>query len=60
VLKNRSIPSIRISGSSSLVDFPRLEAGIVERDSTRSSCLESASKTVASLSKFRGTRGRES
>ena len=46
--------------SRSLRGFPRLEFGVVERDSARSSRLESASKTVASLSKFGDARARES
>jgi hypothetical protein len=52
LLKVGSFPSVKIGGSRSLVDFPRLEAGVVERDSTRSSRLERASRTAASLSKF--------
>jgi formylmethanofuran dehydrogenase subunit C len=58
VLKARSIPSVRIGGSSSLVDFPDLEVGVDARDSIRSRRLENASRTVASLSKFGVARAR--
>jgi hypothetical protein len=51
-----SFPSVKIGGSRSLRGFPRLEAGVVERDSTQSSRPESTSKTVANLSKFGFTR----
>jgi hypothetical protein len=53
-----SFPSVKIGRSRSLVDFPRLEAGVVERDSTQSSRLEKASRTAASLFKFGVARAR--
>jgi hypothetical protein len=52
VLKARSIPSVKTSGSSSLEDFPNPEAGVDARVSIRSRRSENASRTVASLSKF--------
>jgi hypothetical protein len=55
-----SFPFVKGGGSRSLRGFPRLEFGVVEQDSAQSSRLESASKTVASLSKFKDARARES
>ena len=52
--------SIRIGGSSSLVAFPNLEAGVDAQDFIQSRRLEKASKIVASLSKFENARARES
>ena len=49
-----------MGGSSSLVAFPNLEAGVDTWDSIRSRRLEKASRTVASLSKFGNARARES
>jgi hypothetical protein len=59
-LKVGSFPSVKGGGSKSLRGFPRLEFGVVEQDSARSSRLESASKIVASLSKFGDARAGES
>ena len=50
--KARSILSIKISKSSSLVDFPNLEARVDVQVSIQSRRSEKASRTVASLSKF--------
>jgi hypothetical protein len=57
-----SFPSVRMGGSGSLVGFPNPEAGVNARDSIRSRRSEKASRTVASLSRFRdaGTRAGES
>jgi hypothetical protein len=60
VLKAGSIPSVKIGGSSSLVDFPDPEAGVDAQVSIRSRRSEKASRTVASLSKFEVARARES
>jgi hypothetical protein len=62
VSKAGSTPSVRIGGSGSLVDFPNLEAGVDIQVSIQFRRSENASKTVASLSKFRdaGTRAGES
>ena len=53
-------PSIRMGGSSSLVAFPNLEAGVDVWDSIRSRRSEKASRTVASLFKFRNAGAGES
>jgi hypothetical protein len=58
VSKARSIPSVKIGGSSSLVDFPNPKTGVDMRVSIQSRCSEKASRTVASLSKFKDTRAR--
>ena len=50
-----SFPSVKMGGSSSLVDFPNPEAGVDARVSIRSRRSENASRTVASLSKFGDT-----
>ena len=51
-----SFLSVRMGGSSSLVDFPNLEAGVDAWVSIWSRRSENASRIVASLSKFRDTR----
>jgi hypothetical protein len=58
VLKARSILSLKISRSSSLVDFPNPKARVNTQVFIQSRCLEKASRIVASLSKFRDAKAK--